>query len=502
MWMGIDLGTSTCKVVVVDEAGRVIADTTRDYPLQIPRAGWAEQDPADWWRATDEAVTELLGGVDGSAIRGIGLCGQMHGLTALDSTGSVLMPAVLWNDQRCAVECDEIVEAVGGLDELLQLTDNRMLPGYTAGKVLWMRKHRPAEFARMGTILLPKDYLRFMITGDRCTDVSDASGTGLLDVRNRRWSTEAMSRLDLDPGLFPRIVESSEITGTVLPRIAERWGLAPDVPVVGGGGDSVLQTTAMGIVAPGIHGVTLGTAGIVGAADTSCPDNPDGRLQISCGNAPDRWHIMGVSLNAGGSYAWLRSALGDLADDLDFTTLNRMAEDVPAGSEGLLFLPYLSGERAPHVAPDARAGWIGLTGRHSSAHLVRSLLEGVLLNLRQIVGMVSSASGAPSVLRVSGGATGDGPWLRLLADVVGRDVRTVTGAEHGGAFGAALLAGVGTGGWPSLDDALTVVIEEAPVTPDADATRIYDQLYDIYRGLFPALEGSFDALAALQPPDA
>ncbi|SDT09522.1 xylulokinase [Microlunatus soli] len=502
MWMGIDAGTSACKVVVISEDGRVVAEATRDYPLQVPRPGWAEQDPEDWWQATDAAVSDVVGRVDPQRIAGIGLCGQMHGLTALDEHGEVLIPAILWNDQRCATECDEIVTAAGGLAALLQLTDNQMLPGYTAGKISWMRKHRPAEFARLRTVLNPKDFLRFKITGDRCTDVSDASGTGLFDVRRRRWSTELMRLIDLDPDLFPRVVESTEITGTILPELARRWGLAADTPVVGGGGDSVLQTTSMGIVGPGVQGVTLGTAGLVGAADTRCPDNPDGRLQISCGNAPGRWHVMGVSLNAGGSYAWLRSVLGELADGLDFTALNRAADAAPVGSEGLLFLPYLSGERAPHIAPTARGGWIGLTGRHRSDHLIRSVLEGVLLNLRQIGSMVTAAVGAPERILVSGGATGGRLWLQLLADVLGQPVRSVSGAEQGGAFGAALLAGVGTGAWPELDRALAVVTEQDPVRPNTEASTIYDRLSEVYQRLFPALEGTFDTLAGLELPTA
>lgn len=501
MWLGIDLGTSACKVVMIDEQSRVVAEANGSYPLRVPRSGWTEQDPLDWWQATDEAVLEVVDQVGGAGVRGIGLCGQMHGLTALDGEDQVLIPAILWNDQRCAAECDEIVAAAGGRSGLLELTDNRMLPGYTAGKIIWMRRHRPDAFARLRSILNPKDYLRLKISGDRCTDVSDASGTGLFDVRRRRWSTELMGLLDLDPELFPRVVESTDITGTVLPEVARRWGLPPGTPVVGGGGDSVLQTTSMGIATPGVHGITLGTAGLVGAADTRCPDNAGGRLQISCGNAPDRWHVMGVSLNAGGSYAWLRSVLGEFADGLDFAALNRAAESVPPGSEGLLFLPYLSGERAPHVAPAARGGWIGLTARHRGDHLIRSVLEGVLLNLRQIGAMVSTAVGEPERIRVSGGATGGRLWLQLLADVLGRPVHTVTGAEQGGAAGAALLAGVGTGAWPDLDRALHLVTEEQAIRPHDGAASVYDPLFEIYRGLFPALEETFASLTELPGGD-
>lgn len=499
MWIGIDLGTSACKVVAVDGTGVVVRHSTRDYPLDVPHAGWAEQDPGDWWRATDEAVRDVVAQVDAVSVRGIGLCGQMHGLTALDADGKIVLPAILWNDQRCAAECDSIVAAAGGLDALLQMTNNRMLPGYTAGKLLWVRQHRPQAYARIRSVLNPKDYLRFRMTGRLCTDVSDASGTGLFDVRRRAWSTELLDRVDVDHDLLPDVAESSEITGTLDDQIARSWGLPLGTPVVGGGGDSVLQTTSMGIVDPGCQGITIGTAGIVGAADSGCPDNPGGRLQISCGNAPDRWHTMGVSLNAGGDYAWLRSVLSGVLPDgqsLDFADLNRLAEQAPAGSEGLIFLPYLSGERAPHVAPDASAAWIGLTGRHSAAHLVRSLLEGVLLNIRQVTELVAASAGPPERILVSGGASAEPIWLQLLADVTGQPVSPVSGAEHGGAFGAALLAGVGTGGWPDLDTALEFVTADRPTEPDPAAHAIYDRIYPVFAGLYPALKQTFAELRA------
>lgn len=502
MWIGIDLGTSGCKVVAVDGDGQVVATATHGYPLSVPRAGWAEQDPADWWTAAGAGVREVVAQLSAAdEVRGIGLCGQMHGLTALDESGTVLRPAILWNDQRCSAECEEIVEAAAGLDGLLAMTGNRMLPGYTAGKLLWMRSNEPELFARMRLMLNPKDYLRLLMTGSAATDVSDASGTGLFDVRHRRWSTELLALLDLDPGLFPRAYESTEVTGGLLPEVAEDWGLPTGTPVVGGGGDSVLQTTSMGIIEPGLHGVTLGTAGLVGAADVTCPDNPDGRVQVSCGNEPGRWQVMGVSLNAGGAYEWLRTALAPVVDgDLDFSTLNRLAREAPPACEGLMFLPYLAGERCPHVAPEARGSWIGLTGRHSARHLVRSVLEGVLLNVREVRDVVTDSVGGAGRVRVSGGATGEDLWLQLLADVLGEEVVTVAGCEQGGAFGAALLAGVGTGGWSSLGEALEVVTEERVVRPDPAHRATYDEVFDVFRTIHPALAETFGKLAALGTP--
>ena len=501
VWIGIDIGTSACKVVAVDPAGQVVADRSQAYPLATPRPGWAEQDPADWWRVTDECVRAVVAAVPGAQVRGIGLCGQMHGLTALDEGGQVIRPAILWNDQRSAPQCDEITERAGGLKGLLGLTQNRMLPGFTGGKLLWLRQHEPEAYARMRHMLNPKDYLRLRMTGDYVTDVSDASGTGLFDVRNRRWSSELLGLLDIPERLLPRVVESAEITGQVSAEVARSWGVPAGTPVVGGGGDAVLQTTSMGVVGGGVVGVTLGTAGIIGGASGSCPSEPDGRLQISCGNAPDRWHVMGVALNAGGAFQWLRTALRPLLpdDDLDYAKLVELAQQAPPGSEGLLFLPYLVGERCPHLAPDARGSWVGLSPRHSAAHLSRSVLEGTLFNLREISAVFADVGVASNRVRVSGGATVEPLWLRLLADILQTEVVPVVGAEHGGAFGAALLAGVGTGNWSGLEAATAVVRETNPTTPDTSLADRYDGLYRIHRELFTALEPTFAELAAVEP---
>ena len=503
MWIGIDLGTSACKVVAVDGEGRVVAQAAQPYPLHVPQPGWSEQDPADWWAAADACVRRVvhaLGGGDG--VRGIGLCGQMHGLVALDAEDRVLRPAVLWNDQRSAAECEEVTAAAGGLDALLDLVGNRMLPGFTVSKVLWMRRHEPELFARTAHVLNPKDHLRLLLTGDHATDVSDASGTGLFDVRHRRWSGELLRLLDLSPALLPTVVESTDVTGCLLPEVAAAWGLPAGTPVVGGGGDSVLQTTSMGVLDPDVHGIVLGTAGLLGAAETRCPDNPGGRFQVSCGNEAGRWHVMGVSLNAGGTFAWLRQALSGLTDgaELDFDRLSELAGSVPPGSEDLLFLPYLSGERCPHVAPDARGSWFGLTGRHGAGHLVRSVMEGVVLNLAEVRSVLAEAGVTASRLRVSGGGARHDVWLRLLADVLDEEVATVVGAEHGGAFGAALLAGVGTGRWAGLGEALQVVTEERTTRPDPAVRATYDRLSTVFRMLHPALAPVAAALAATPAP--
>jgi xylulokinase len=500
-WLGIDLGTSACKVLAIDAKGRVLTSSVREYPVVTSRPGWAEQDPARWWQATDEAVRELLGRLpDGSEVRGFGLCGQMHGLTPLDAQRRVIRPAILWNDQRAAPQCAEITERAGGLPGLLELVQNRMLPGFTAGKILWLREHEPAAYERMRHLVNPKDFLRVQMTGELMTEVSDASGTGLFDVRNRRWSAGLLELLDVPEELLPQVVESHEPTGTLLPEVAERWGLPSSTPVFRGGGDAVIQTTSMGIIDSGLVGITLGTAGIVAGASATCPERVDGTLQISCGNAADRWHVMGVSLVAGGAFQWLRDALRPLAGaQLDYGRLVELARQAPAGSEGLLFLPYLSGERCPHVAPDARGSWVGLTPMHSTAHLARSVLEGVLLNLREIVEVCESTGLDCSEVRVSGGATVEPLWLQMLADVLQREVVTVTGAAEGGAYGAALLAGVGLGELGSVTDATALVKETSRFSPEPADAEVYDGAYAVHRRLYDTLEPTFAELAGARP---
>ena len=501
-WIGVDLGTSSCKVVAVDDRSRVLAQAEGSYPMATPRPGWAEQDPEQWWQVTEATVQELVGRLPADAtVAGIGLCGQMHGLTALDAEDRVIRPAILWNDQRSERHCREVLETVGGLDALLGLTGNHMLPGYTAGKVLWLREAEPASFARMRRFLNPKDFLRLRMTGEHATDVSDASGTGLFDVRRRRWSDELVAALGLDPSLLPTVTESHEVSGRLLPAVAERWGLPAGVPVVGGGGDSVLQTTVTGLTTPGALGVTLGTAGIVAASADHCPDNEDGRLQVSCGNSPELWHVMGVALSAGGAFAWLRDALAPLLPGaaLTFDDLVGLARRAPAGAHDLLFLPALVGERCPQVAPHARGAWLGLTPAHLAPDLVRSVMEGVLLNLRQIRDLFAEAGLAVDDVRVNGGATREPTWTQLLADVLGTPVSTVSAGEQGGAVGAALLAGVGTGAWPSFQAAVGVLSTTGTAEPEPAAVAVYDRLMPHFASIHAALAPLYAALGADQP---
>lgn len=485
-WLGVDLGTSGVKVVAVDDSGDVVATHTCSYPLQTPRPGWTEQRPDDWWGGTLEAVRAVVTAVDGKVV-GVGLSGQMHGMVALDHHGEVLRPAILWNDNRNKAECDLQVERVGGLDALLGLTNNAALPGYTLGKILWLRQHEPDVFARTEVVLNPKDYLRWRLTDERATDVSDASGFGALDVRHRRWSGDLMAALELPESLLPPVLESDAPAGHVTSEAAALTGLPVDTPVVAGGGDSVLQTTSMGIVSPGTLGITLGTAGILGAAIESCPDNAGGRLQISCGNEAGRWHVMGVALSTGGALQWWANALRALVSDASNATVTELANRSPVGARGLRFLPYLVGERAPHVDPDARAGFVGLDLSHDLTDLSRAVLEGALLNLREIRDVMADAGVATDDVRISGGASAYPVWRQTLADVLGTPAHLVTGGEQGAAYGAALLAGVGGGRWADLSEALGHVVVTDRVSPDPASAAVHDASYAEFRRIYPAL---------------
>ncbi len=499
-FVGIDLGTSACKALAIDGNGTVLARASAEYPLSTPRPGWAEQSPADWQRGCDEAMTVLVAALPrGSAVQAIGLSGQMHGLVALDRNDQVIRPAILWCDNRTGAQCETITERVGGADALLGLTSNRMLPGFTGGKIAWLREHEPDTLERMRRFLLPKDALRLEMTGEHATDVSDASGTGLFDVRARAWSQPMLEAVGLSPEQVPTALESHEVSGRLRADTAARWGLPPGLPVVAGGGDSVIQTTSMGVIDPGVVGITVGTAGLVGASAASCPDNPGALLQVSCGNAPGRWHVMGVTLNGGGAFQWWRDALSPLPNGAPgFDEIVAMAQQAPAGAGGLLFLPFLMGERCPHVAPTGRGAFVGLARGHDLRHMSRAVMEGVLLNIRSILDLVAASGVRWQSLRVSGGATASPAWLQMLADVSGQEVATVTGAVEGGAYGAALLAGVGSGHWSSLDEAAQAIRITGTTRPCAPSAAVYDRLHPIHASLFQALGNANAALAALE----
>jgi xylulokinase len=441
-------------------------------------------------------------------IRGIGLSGQMHGLVALDQGSRVLRPAILWNDQRTERQCQEVYDRVGGQAGLLQLTNNRMLPGYTGGKILWLKGQEPRHFEKIRRILNPKDYIRFRLTGEFATEVSDASGTGLFNVRERQWSRPLLEALEIPPEWLPACHESHEISGRLLPSASEEFGLPVNLPVAGGGGDAVIQATGTGLVAPGILGTTIGTAGNVTMALNQYLENPGGKLQIFCNTLPGRWHAMGVTLSAGGALRWFRDAFGSPEKNADaeihrnpYDLLIQEASHAPSGSDGLLFLPYLTGERCPHTDPAARGVFFGLTPRHNRSHFIRSILEGVLFSLLDVAEVLKETGLPVHQVRTSGGGASSELWRRIHADIFNREVVTVSGSAEGGAYGAALLAGVGTGVWPTVEESVRHLKIETRTPPDPKNAERYQRLFEIYRGLYPALKPEFDQAAALNQTD-
>ena len=507
--IGLDVGTSGCKAVIIDEKGVMVDSAVKEYPLYTPHPGWSEQNPEDWWQASVYSISNLLekSKINPRLIKGIGLSGQMHGLVVMDADGNVLRPAILWNDQRTAKQCQDIFNAVGGEKELLKYTNNTMLPGYTAGKILWLREHEPQIYEKAQIFLNPKDYIRFKLTGLYATEVSDASGTGLFDVEQRIWNDKLLDILNISKNLLPHCYESTAVTGEIVDEVAEEIGLTKGLPVVGGGGDSVIQTTGTGLIKEGILGTTIGTAGIVAMGLNSFKFNQTGKLQLFCNNAPNRWHIMGVNLSAGGAYQWYKNNLCRYEEEQSKKTnqdvykiLDQQVDSVLPGSKNLLFLPYLIGERCPYPDPAAKGAFIGLTLRHNHADLTRAVQEGVIYNMRQIYQLILEMDPKLKVseIRTSGGGSISPGWRQIQADIFQLPVKTVSGSGEGGAYGAALVAGVGVGIWESVEEAVSLLKVETETLPNPDVASIYDNLYEVYKGLYSELKGSFDKLAVLE----
>ncbi len=502
MLLGIDVSTTGAKALLVDEKGEVIASATEEYPLYTPHPQWSEQDPEDWWQATQRAIRRVLAGVDAAAISGIGLTGQMHGLVLLDKDHRVLRPAILWNDQRTGAQCAEITEWAGGLLRLLEMTANPVLPGFTAPKIVWVREHEPDVYDRIAHILLPKDYIRFCLTGEFATEVSDASGTSLFDVGNRSWSAAMTTLLDIPQDWLPRCTESPVVSGTISRAAASATGLLAGTPVVGGAGDQAAQAVGSGVVRPGIISVTSGTSGVVFAFEEKYAFEPQGRVHVFCHAVPGTWHAMGVMLAAGGALRWFRDALGQLetreaaAAGVDpYDLLTAEAAEVAPGSEGLLFLPYLTGERTPYPDPNARAAFVGLTLRHDKRHMIRSVLEGVSFGLRDSLELIRGLGVPIEQVRASGGGARSALWRQIQADVFNTEL-VVINITEGAAFGAALLAGVGAGVYSDVHDAVAATIRVVDRTaPQTDSAAAYERIYPLYRGLYGALKPTFDALA-------
>lgn len=503
-FLGIDVSTTGAKALIIDEHGNVVASHTTEYPLSTPKPLWSEQDPHNWWNGACASIKAALSKahLTGEAISAVGLTGQMHGLVMLDKSDQVLRPAILWNDQRTGPQCDEITAKVGGLDRLLALTGNQVLPGFTAPKIVWVRENEPYIFEQTTHILLPKDYVRFCLTGEYATEVSDASGMSLLDVEHRCWSDEMLRALDIPREWLPECTESDVVSGRLSASAATATGLEEGTPVVGGGGDQAAQAVGSGIVTSGVISVTSGTSGVVFAHSDHYAAEAQGRLHAFCHAVPGKWHYMGVMLSAGGSFRWLRDAIGDtekaaaqLIGIDPYELLTKEAALAPVGSEGLLFLPYLTGERTPYPDPQARGAFVGLTLRHGKAHLVRAVLEGVSFGLRDSLELIKGLGVPIEQVRASGGGARSTVWRQIQADVFGAELVLVNVTE-GAAFGAALLAGVGSGTYASVDEAVAATIKITDRTaPLPDSAAAYERLYPSYRALYPALKDTFHALS-------
>jgi len=494
-FMGIDVSTTGSKALLIDEIGRVVAAASSPHTLSTPRPLWSEQDPAEWWTASVKSIRTVLqqSGIPAEGVTAIGLTGQMHGLVLLDENGRVLRPAILWNDQRTQAQCDEIHRRIGR-EKFIQITGNVALTGFTAPKILWVAEHEPEIYAQARHILLPKDTIRLRLTGEYAMDKADGAGTVLFDLRRRDWSAEILQALDIPAKWMPATFEGPEITGTVSPEAATQTGLKSGTPVVAGGGDQAAQAVGVGAVEAGIIGLTVGTSGVIFAATPAPLIEPQGRLHAFCHAVPGMWHFMGVMLSAAGSLQWYRDTL---APDMSFDALLEEAESVPAGSEGLFFLPYLSGERTPHPDPQARGAFIGLTVRHGRGHMTRAVLEGVAYGLKDSFTLIQNAGLERIVqVRASGGGTRGELWRKILAAVLESDLVMVNTAE-GAAFGAALLAGTGAGVWPDVPSACRKTIQITGQTvPNAMELDIYRQGYAVYRDLYPTLRPIFPKLAA------
>lgn len=503
--LGIDIGTTSTRALIIDEQGRPVASHAVEYPLFTPRPNWAEQDPHHWWQATVDSVRAALAasGLQGDAIVGVGLSGQMHGSVFLDAADEVIRPAILWCDQRTARQCAAITEAIGA-ETVVAETLNPVLTGFTAPKIVWLRDEEPENYARVRRVLLPKDYVRLRLTGEYATEVSDASGTSLLNVPQRRWSEAMLDGLELPREWLPEVYESPEITGALTAEAAKLTGLSAGIPVVGGGGDQAAGAVGNGIVRTGVVSVSTGTSGVVFAHLDEPTVDPDLRTHTFCHAVPGKWHVMGVMLSAGGSLRWLRDAV--CADEREvarhagmdaYDLMTAEAAQAPVGSEGLIFLPYLAGERTPYPDPNARGVFFGLSLRHGKPHLVRAVLEGVAYGLRDSFAIIEAMGVQIEEVRASGGGARSELWRQIQGDVTGYP-HCVINVDEGPAYGAALLAGVGAGVYPSVEAACdaTIRVVDAPTVNQANH-EIYADYYALYRQLYAQLHGSFGDAARL-----
>ncbi len=503
--IGIDIGTSGTKTVLFDTNGNGIAGCTVEYPLYQPKIGWAEQDPADWWNAVCVSTGEVIekSGINSKDISGVGLSGQMHGLVLLDENDEILRHSIIWCDQRTHKECTEITEKVGA-KRLIEITANPALTGFTASKILWVRNNEPEIFSKISKILLPKDYIRFMLTGEYATEVSDASGMQLLDIKNRCWSDEVLEKLEIKKEWLGKMYESCENTGAVSSRAAALTGLAPGTIVAGGAGDQAAGAIGNGIVKEGIISSTIGTSGVVFAHMDNIEIDMNGRVHTFCHAVPGAWHVMGVTQGAGLSLKWFRDNFcieemrtADLMGIDPYILMDKEAGEIPAGSEGVLYLPYLMGERTPHLDPDAKGVFFGLSAAHSKAHMIRAVLEGVVYSLRDCIEIMREMGIEASQVRASGGGGRSPLWRQMQADMFKTDICTLNSSE-GPALGVAILAGVASGVYDDVVSACEEIISVKEIQPPiAENAEIYDKYYKVYKNLYKHLEHDYKDIAEI-----
>jgi len=491
-YLGLDTSTTATKALLMDEDGSVISIGRSGYEYDTPQPRWTEQAPELWWVAAREAISEALTNADvgGSALGGIGLTGQMHGLVLLDADGEVIRPAILWNDQRTQAETDEIRGRIGG--RLIEITGNDALTGFTAPKILWVRNNEPENYSKVAHVLLPKDYVRFRLTGELATDKAGASGTLLFDLAARDWSSDVLATLEIPPDWLPPTFEGPEVTGYLTDEGAAGMGLRPGTPVVAGAGDQAANGVGVGAVTPGVVAVSVGTSGVVFAATDRPIFEPEGRVHAFCHAVPETWHLMGVMLSAAGSYRWFRDTV---APDHDFAALDEKAAAVSPGANGLVFLPYLTGERTPHADPMARGAFVGLTVRHGRGHLARAVMEGVAFGLRDSVELMAKEVELGAV-RISGGGAGSEVWVQIITDVLDRQVRVVTAGESA-AHGAAILAAAGDGAFSSVAEGSAAAVDVGDLIEPTGDAPVYEEAYAVYRELYPKLGASFHKLGKI-----
>jgi xylulokinase len=506
VYLGIDIGTSGTKTLAIDGKGKILAQAMATYPAYHPKPLWSEQDPDDWWDATVKTVRAVVkqAKLKPADVKAIGLSGQMHGSVFLDKKNQVIRRALLWNDQRTAAECEEIEKRAGGRKQLIKMVANPALTGFTAPKILWLRNNEPKNFAKLAKVLLPKDDIRRRLTGEYATEVSDASGMLLLDVVKRQWSKPLLSKLELDESLFGKCYESEEVTGKLTKETAKLLGLTTDCVVVGGAGDCAAGAIGNGIVRKGVLSTSIGTSGVVFVHSDTPQVDPEGRLHTFCHAVHGKWHMMGVTLAAGGSLQWFRNALCETVaavakrSKMDiYDLLTEEAAVTPPGAEGLLFLPYLAGERTPHADPLARGAFVGLTLKHTRGHLVRAILEGVTYSLRDCLAIIEEQGVAVKQIRASGGGAKSAFWRQMQADVMGKSVVTMA-ADEGPGYGVALLAAVGAGEYKDVVEACDATVKTTSETKTNVAPRKqYDAAFPLYQKLYRSLREDFRAIAKL-----